>query len=857
MYFDAVSFNMSHAINALDHALRADPQGLAFLEQTASLYVLDAATTPGHPTTYGWWNFLNDALNEVERHEESEGAASNLEGHVRLLATITRRVARRPPSSDRRLVKICLANASMTHMNLLANAELSQSLVSSNDELRERNMGRIAAIAFDWSFHRRTSQTGQPSSAFSDPVVMEQFCGVIACNAVSSGPTAVRHLVSDWIVPGVDSLPPPAVAAIILHISVEARGKGCPAGTKNVISSLAPSVLKSIIGPILLESLRDADEGCSLAGDNINHRTAAIALRSLESWCRADEIGAVKLQKMFNSTNVSFSFIIIALMGHGSYYTQLTLFYSRHSLQINILVTIADALYSNSEAVIDAVSDLIDAILQFDEREASISQGLSIAQSLMSVMTAGTNPLDLARQVTGENDIIRTRILSEFVSAVGLQRFRFSERQAKGDVAVCRCLARTAAVVLTKAQDLIKKGTLEGSPEGLLDLLFKAVAHPSIYVCGIAVEALANVTPASAELSTKLLPFLQGKAIIPFHLVDNDDGGLEDYINFRERVLTDGLAGCLAGCGVFFLQSCSSAIEEFCQANPSAHLPYQLEAALFCMVAVAPKAIKTLEKRDLCTQLERIMSALSKKSSTITSHPLVIMKTCRLINVYASVLPLCETSNAFETASTLAMNSFNQDLNNISGNYGSLLSMGDSSPLSEAANALQQLLCSSPTQFSTPAAMSALEKAWTAPYTGSRIGVEDREMLCNGLCAVLISYSSDEWPASVDNLARPVITCLNIVTKEADNIVDTQGNETDSLSPILNRLSNEIRLLAAIVQHFMKAKADKVIDNRDRRKALIPLLHNSWPVLTHIGEKYGHRTVSRLSDTFVRKLHVQ
>ena len=67
--------------------------------------------------------------------------------------------------------------------------------------------------------------------------------------------------------------------------------------------------------------------------------------------------------------------------------------------QINILVSIADALYSNSEAVIDAVSELIDTLLQLDEREASISQGLSIAQSLMNgVMSdTGANPLDLAR----------------------------------------------------------------------------------------------------------------------------------------------------------------------------------------------------------------------------------------------------------------------------------------------------------------------------------------------------------------------------------------------------------------------------------------------------------------------------
>ena len=511
--------------------------------------------------------------------------------------------------------------------------------------------------------------------------------------------------------------------------------------------------------------------------------------------------------------------------------------------QINILITVADALYSNSEAVIDAVSELIDALLQLDEREASISQGLSIAQSLMNLMSdAGANPLDLARQIAGENDTARPKILAEFVSAVGLQRFRFSERQAKGDVSVCRCLARTAAVVLAHAQDLIKEGALEGSPEGLLDLLFKAAAHPSLYVSGIAVEVLASVSPSSSELSTKLLPFLQGKAIIPFHLIDNDDGGLEEYINFRERVLADGLAGCYAGCSTFFLQSCSSAIEEFCQANPSAHLPYQLEAALFCMVAVADKAIKTTDKSDLCTQLERMISALAKSASTTTSHPLVMMKACRFVNKYASVLPLCQTTAAFETASELAMNAFNQDLSNDS-NVGSLESICGSSPLSEATNALQQLLCSSPAIFSSPAALSALENAWKAPYAGNRIDVEDREMLCSGLCAVLISFPPDQWTASVDNLARPVIACLRmIVSKQADLII-SNGNE-DSTGPILIRLSNEISLLAAIVHHFMKAKADKVIDNRDRRKAIIPLLNSIWPVLTHIGDKYGSHTVS-------------
>ena len=296
---------MSHAVNALDHALRGDAQGLAFLEQTVSLYVLDTASTPGQPTTYGWWNFLNDALNEVERYE-SESTASNLVGHVRLLATITRRVARRSPSSDDHLVKICFANASMTQMNLMTNDQLSHSLVERNGELRERNMGRIAAIVFDWSFHRSNPVSVQSTSAFTDPVAMEQFCGVLACNAISVGPIAVRHLVSDWILPGVDSqqLPPQAVVAVILHISIEARGKGCPAGTNDVISALAPLVCRNIIGPILCDSLRECDEGGSSGGENTNHRIAAISLKSLDSWSKADQIGAVKLQRIFNSTKV-------------------------------------------------------------------------------------------------------------------------------------------------------------------------------------------------------------------------------------------------------------------------------------------------------------------------------------------------------------------------------------------------------------------------------------------------------------------------------------------------------------------------------------------------------------------------
>jgi hypothetical protein len=320
---------MSHALNALDHALRGDPSGLSFLEQTASIYVLDAAK-PGHPTTFGWWNFLNDALNEVERYEE--GTLSNnptyaaaagvspttnrnanpLDPHVRLLATITRRIARRPPSSDRRLIGTCLANASMTHMHLLANPETSRSLLQNNDHLREIDMGRIAAIVFDYSFHRKRRNTNMIHSAFSDAVAMEQLCGVIAANAVSTGPNAVRHLVSNWIVPSCESLPSFSVAAILSQVAVETMGKSCPLGVRAVVRDCVSSVFIKALGPLLVESLRESEEGVDEgdhsmldAGDNGNHRTAAITLKAFDSWCKATNVGAVQLQNIFASTNVS------------------------------------------------------------------------------------------------------------------------------------------------------------------------------------------------------------------------------------------------------------------------------------------------------------------------------------------------------------------------------------------------------------------------------------------------------------------------------------------------------------------------------------------------------------------------
>ncbi|KAL3802827.1 hypothetical protein HJC23_007604 [Cyclotella cryptica] len=808
---------MSHALNALDHALRGDPSGLSFLEQTASIYVLDA-TKPGHPTTFGWWNFLNDALNEVERYEE--GTASNnpayasttsayptsnrnvnpLDPHVRLLATITRRIARRPPSSDRRLIGTCLANASMTHMQLLANPETSRSLLQNNDHLREMDMGRIAAIVFDYSFHGKRRNDNMIHSAFSDAVAMEQLCGVIAANAVSTGPNAVRHLVSNWIVPSCESLPSLSVAAILSQVAMETMGKSCPLGVRAVVKDCVSSVFVKALGPLLVESLRESEEGVDEgdrtmldAGENWNHRTAAIALKAFDAWCKATSVGAVQLQHIFASTN------------------------------INVLEAIADALYANSERVIDGVSDLIDTLLKIDSLGNNLSPGLSIAQEIMSSALSSNN-LFLAQQVVGENVKARLSILAEFISAVGLQRLRFSERQAKGDIAVCRCLTRTGARVLLESKDFISNGSLDVSLDGLLDLLFKSVLHPSVDICGIALEAFSGIAPSNNEISTRLLPYLQGKAIIPVQL-RNDAQGYEDFVDFRNQFLIDALVACYTGCSAFYLQSCSAAVEEFCQATVSPHLPHQLEAALFCLVAVSDKATNATDKHSLNHHLEKVVAALKRNSFTTTSNPLVMAQMCRFIKGYALSLSRCQQTHVFEIASELALTSFNMSV--IEYNKSSTIHAPCSlSPLSEASNALQKLLISAPSRFSAPTAMSALESAWKMPYHGKQIVIEDREMLCSGLCVVVASLPTDQWGAALYQLTQPIISCLIVAAKEADEKINERAS-------ILQRMANEVLLLAAVVRYFVRTEVPSRFD------LLSDLLQKSWQVLTFIGTTYS------------------
>ena len=383
--------------------------------------------------------------------------------------------------------------------------------------------------------------------------------------------------------------------------------------------------------------------------------------------------------------------------------------------------------------------------------------------------------------------------------------------------------------MLTESQDFIISGALQVSLEGLFDLLFKAVAHPSIDVCGISLEAFSGMVPRNTDLSTRLLPYLQGKAIIPFQL-RNDAEGYQEFVDFRDRFLKDALVACHEGCGVFYLTSCGSAIEEFCQATLSPHLPHQLEAALFCLVAVSSEAKKATDKESLDQILSKIILALKRNAFTTTSKEFVMARMCSFISQYASNLAHSAQSSVFEMASELATSAFNLSVEQCSSN-DVFPAFKHVSALSEASTALQKLLCSAPSRFSAPTAMSALENAWNMPYSGKQVVVKDRETLCEGMCVVIAALPPDQLEVSLNKLTQPIMTCLGITANGAE----TNSNERAS---ILLRLANETRLLAAVVEHFSHTDAPSRYD------LLSTLFQKSWQGLAVIVEKYSSEVVS-------------
>ena len=95
--------------------------------------------------------------------------------------------------------------------------------------------------------------------------------------------------------------------------------------------------------------------------------------------------------------------------------------------QIDIIEVISDALYSDSEAVIDAAAELLDTLLKKNAEDTATMESLSLVSNFMQNASGDSAAAGLMQteETMKLKEAERDAILVELVSAVGLQRLRF------------------------------------------------------------------------------------------------------------------------------------------------------------------------------------------------------------------------------------------------------------------------------------------------------------------------------------------------------------------------------------------------------------------------------------------------
>jgi hypothetical protein len=214
-----------------------------------------------------------------------------------------------------------------------------------------------------------------------------------------------------------------------------------------------------------------------------------------------------------------------------------------------------------------------------------------------------------------------------------------------GDYDVCRNLARIASSVYDTWMDIMNFSNpiQSGSPEGgALTLLMKGANHPSVNICAICLRTLTRLIRIIPTLSLELLPVLQRRAIIPNHLrggkidldaVDLCGVTIHDFQSFRYAVLSDALFACWTKNDEHYMDSCTSAIEEFCCSTSSIDVSLQAEAALFCIEQISwDETVESQGKLPANNVMGRLIKALRTKPPSIMSNPLTRESMCRFIH---------------------------------------------------------------------------------------------------------------------------------------------------------------------------------------------------------------------------------
>jgi hypothetical protein len=100
--------------------------------------------------------------------------------------------------------------------------------------------------------------------------------------------------------------------------------------------------------------------------------------------------------------------------------------------KINIVDVLSDAMYSDSRFVVDALAELIEAVVERHQAPTVSEERMTQVRYIMQVDEASFRSNITSAQLVVIESKEMTSILEEIVSAIGLQRFRFVDRQSNG-----------------------------------------------------------------------------------------------------------------------------------------------------------------------------------------------------------------------------------------------------------------------------------------------------------------------------------------------------------------------------------------------------------------------------------------
>jgi hypothetical protein len=100
--------------------------------------------------------------------------------------------------------------------------------------------------------------------------------------------------------------------------------------------------------------------------------------------------------------------------------------------QVNVVEVLSDSMYSDSHEVIDALAELIDATVQISDERAMSRGRMNQVRRIIQVDEATFQAQFTPHQLKTIESHEMASIVDELISAIGLQRFRFAERQSKG-----------------------------------------------------------------------------------------------------------------------------------------------------------------------------------------------------------------------------------------------------------------------------------------------------------------------------------------------------------------------------------------------------------------------------------------